>query len=437
MSNSVSRSLIAFLALAAAAHAGVIVVDAQNGPGTDFTTLKAALAAAANGDVLLVRTGVYDGAHVMLNKAVSIVADSGAGVAITNTDLTSPTNAALLVTGTFTSSMLIQGCTFQSVFLTPTTAAGGALRIATNTATGHVFVDDCAAITAVGNGIDVAGGCRTTLTRCFGTGGNAVVSGPVANSAGVGLFASTSIDGSFVSAFASDFTGGNGLDQPAALTPTLLAGGSGIRASTFGSSRKVLVSGTSIQGGVGGDTVSGPPNCTTPGAGGHGLEVIAGLGPYVVDPSFAGGAAGTDQSTCELTGVPGQPVAVTFLGLPPAPLVAQPSRISVASPVREGVTVTVSIQGPVNHAAFAVIGFAQTHVFEASLSGSLVATPNAIVALGALPPSGSVTLSTHAPSMPVGVDAGIVYLQPITQDMTTGQATLGAPAALVILDDSL
>lgn len=423
--------------LCAMAQAGVIVVDASNGPGTDFTTLKAALAAAADGDLLLVRTGTYDGSHLMLNKAVSIVADSGAGVAITNTDLTSLSTAALVVTGTINGSMLIQGCTFQSVFLTPTTATGGALRIATNSASGHVFVDDCAAIAAVGNGIDVAGGSRTTLTRCFGTGGNTHVSGPVANSAGVGLFASPSIDGSFLSTFASDFTGGNGLDQPAALTPTLLAGGSAIRASTLGSVRRFLVSGTSAQGGVGGDTVFGPPNCTTPGTGGHGLEINAGFGPYLVDSTLAGGAAGTDQSTCGLTGTPGQPVAVTFLGLPPAPLVAQPGRISVASPVREGVAVTVSLQGPVNHAAFAVIGFAQTHVFEASLSSSLVATPNAIVALGSLPPSGVVTLSTHAPAMPVGVDAGIVYLQPITQDMSTGQATLGAPAALVILDESL
>jgi hypothetical protein len=31
-----------------------------NGPGTDFTSLKAAIAAAANGDVVLMRSGVYD-----------------------------------------------------------------------------------------------------------------------------------------------------------------------------------------------------------------------------------------------------------------------------------------------------------------------------------------------------------------------------------------
>lgn len=433
----IARWFASTCAIAGAAHAGVIVVDAQNGPGTDFTSLKAALAAAANGDLLLVRTGVYDGSHVMLNKAVSIVADSGAGVAITNTDPTSLTTAALQVGGTFTGSMLIQGCTFQSTFLTPSTVAVGALRISTNSATGHVFVDDCAAVAAVGNGIDVAGGCRTTITHCFGTGGDAAVALPSTFAAGLGLFAATSIDGAFLSAFDSDFTGGRGLDQPAGNTPILLAGGAGIRASTFGSLRKILVSGTSAQGGEGGDTVSGPPNCTVPGAGGHGLEVIAGFGPYVVEPAFAGGAAGIDQSTCGLSGVPGQPVAVTFLGLPPVPLTAQPSRIAALGPVREGVAVTVSIQGPVNHSAFAIIGFSQTHVFEASLSGSLVVTPNAIVALGSLPPSGIVTLSTHAPSMPVGVDAGIVYLQPITQDVSTGQATLGAPAALVILDDSL
>jgi hypothetical protein len=48
----ISRLMLS-LVLAPVASAGVIVVDSNNGPGTDFTSLGPALTAAQNGDVLL------------------------------------------------------------------------------------------------------------------------------------------------------------------------------------------------------------------------------------------------------------------------------------------------------------------------------------------------------------------------------------------------
>src|SRR5436190_14794847 len=48
------------------------IVDASNGPGTNFLTISAAVAAASPGDVILVRPGAY-GEIVIVSKGLTIV----------------------------------------------------------------------------------------------------------------------------------------------------------------------------------------------------------------------------------------------------------------------------------------------------------------------------------------------------------------------------
>jgi hypothetical protein len=437
MSIRILAAALCVSSICAIAQSGVIVVDASNGPGTDFTSLKAALAAAANGDIVLMRSGVYDGFHVISGKSVSVVADAGATVTIKNSDMASFVTASLQVVGAIPGPVLIQGCRIESSLLTASTPASGALRIATTGTVGDVFIDSCVAEAEVGSAIEAVGTSRTTITQCEGHGGDSHILLPGTFPAGLGLFLASTAATAPTSVFASAFFGGNGMVQDPLSSSLLLSGGAGIRSTTLNSVRNKLISGTIAQGGDGSDATLGGPTCVAPGSGGHGVEVIAGFGPYYVDGSFAGGSAGIDPTPCASSASNGLPEGVTFLGLPGVHLAAQPSRVVSHAPVREGDAVTLSIEGPLNHAAFAVIGFSPTHVIAPELAGSLVVNPNTIVALGSMPPAGSITLSTHAPTMPVGVEAGIVYLQPITQDMTSGQATLGAPSALVILDQSL
>jgi hypothetical protein len=59
-------------ALALPLSATTYVVDAANGPGTNFTTIGAAVAAASPGDVILVRAGVYV-ENVVLNTGITII----------------------------------------------------------------------------------------------------------------------------------------------------------------------------------------------------------------------------------------------------------------------------------------------------------------------------------------------------------------------------
>src|SRR5687768_586086 len=52
------------------------IVDAANGPGTDFTDVPLAVQAASHGDTLIVRSGNYTTATT--NKGISLIGEAGA-----------------------------------------------------------------------------------------------------------------------------------------------------------------------------------------------------------------------------------------------------------------------------------------------------------------------------------------------------------------------
>jgi hypothetical protein len=78
-----SRLLTFTAALVGCANAAraqnVIVVDAAGGPGSDYTSLVAAVAAAIDGDILLLRSGIYanPGSKLSISKGLVMQADRG------------------------------------------------------------------------------------------------------------------------------------------------------------------------------------------------------------------------------------------------------------------------------------------------------------------------------------------------------------------------
>jgi len=70
------------LLLAAALSAQTFVVDAGNGPGTDYTSLAAATAAVPTGSTLRIRAGSFEG-FVIDAKGVTLLADAGVVVSQT------------------------------------------------------------------------------------------------------------------------------------------------------------------------------------------------------------------------------------------------------------------------------------------------------------------------------------------------------------------
>ncbi|MFO1077589.1 MAG: hypothetical protein U1E73_07670 [Planctomycetota bacterium] len=78
-STTCSALMAGVFAAALGAQGATWIVDVNNGPGTNFTSLQAAIFTASPGDLLLVRAGTYQPA--VLNQPLTIVADHGAAVA--------------------------------------------------------------------------------------------------------------------------------------------------------------------------------------------------------------------------------------------------------------------------------------------------------------------------------------------------------------------
>jgi hypothetical protein len=85
----------------------VHVVDAAGGTGSDFTSLAAAVSAASDGDVVLVRAGDYldfDGVF-LTGKGLTVVAEPGAAVV---------TDRIRVLDLPSSSQLLVQGLSFQT-----------------------------------------------------------------------------------------------------------------------------------------------------------------------------------------------------------------------------------------------------------------------------------------------------------------------------------
>ena len=76
-----SGLLVLILAAPMLAQNAVWVVGPASGPGIDFTDVQSAVSAAAQGDTILVNSGVY-APFVVTDKSVSLTASSGAAVTI-------------------------------------------------------------------------------------------------------------------------------------------------------------------------------------------------------------------------------------------------------------------------------------------------------------------------------------------------------------------
>jgi hypothetical protein len=96
--HPIAALTVVLVLLAPPARADVLVVDASG--GGDFSSLQAAIDAALDGDVLLVRSGAY-GALTVDGKALDVFADSGALVRVSGSSTLRnlPAGGALVLSG--------------------------------------------------------------------------------------------------------------------------------------------------------------------------------------------------------------------------------------------------------------------------------------------------------------------------------------------------
>lgn len=124
--------------ISASSAAATWIVDSNNGPGTNFTTISAAIIAAQPGDTIIVRAGVY-GENVIVNKGVTIV-----GWNATTYPVTVPTSYASAIWGTFgiTNIPSNERCTVSGlVILRPSPASG--ITVGILDSAGTIILDRC------------------------------------------------------------------------------------------------------------------------------------------------------------------------------------------------------------------------------------------------------------------------------------------------------
>src|SRR5690349_4869715 len=270
--GALAARVLIVLGLGATAIADVIVVDANG--GGQYTSIQTAIAAAQDGDILIVHTGTYP-AFTVDNRDLWIVSGNGAVVNVNGTVRVrnlAASKACLL------SGLQLTGVNTSTYDGTP------ALKIESNA--GNLRIEKCTMrgsdaypyddnLTG-GVGTVVTGSLRVALSNCSSTGGKGSSWTYLINGGRGGDAITT--QGSIVALYDSILTGGDGgIANYVIPGDSGGDGGDGCRVYDYG----ILASGSQIRGGRGGN------EWTVPGDGGNGLYVGAGQA-QLVDCILAG-----------------------------------------------------------------------------------------------------------------------------------------------------
>lgn len=395
----------------------VLVVDAAGGAA--FTEISAAVAVAAPGDVVLVRSGTY-APFVIDGLSLTVAADLGASVQVFG-GFPGP--------GGVQTRNLAAG---QSVVLRGlvVSAPGFTAALAVRDCQGAVLVEDCTFLGETTHtaftreAVRIQNSARVTLVRCLALGGTAVL-GALPFNGGHGLVVA---GGSAAHLYDCTLLGGCGT-----FYELLMVGDGGDGGHVMDGSF-LYASGSRFQGGDGGP---GSSPCLFPdaGDGGAGLRLL-GTPPQaeLLDIPAAGGLGGPGPGG-------GCPPGANGLGLDvesgTANIIPGVARtMSAAHPVREGQTLVIDFSGLAGD--LAVVGLSDAHqpVFLPALEGSLVVAPAplSITVFGVLPAAGTLTANVAIPPV-TGVDAALHFVQlaVATPTMPT-DIRLGTAQSLLLLD---
>ena len=424
-------ALLWLLAPVAAAAAGVVVIDPANGPGTDYTSITAYLLdVPANGDVLLLRSGTYAGGVVTGGLTLSFVADAGADVDFVNAGTGVVGGSALMVGANGGGAALVRGLTFS----TPEEGGVPLAVIGSDGPGRFVFVEECSVPTSGAAGATFGNAGRTAISRstfhgCIAdeTGGSTVY--------GIEGKPGAVVSQGRLAVFGSEFVGGRGLDGGLYGGEPLdaMAGAPGVM-TLDGTSAVKLFSRTVLTGGTGGDGAF-PGGCLLPGDGGDGVLVLSGSGVKAVAPTGALAAGGSAAPGCGPDGATGALLDHFPAAEAPAALPGTPATVVLSRVVREGQSAQLTVQDASGHYVALLVGFAPQFTYLEKFSGVLVVSATQVIEIGTLPGPGSITFSVPVPQLGAGVESLIVYVQPLTLD-PQGHKVLGAPSAMLMLDDS-
>lgn len=412
--------LVVLLAVAVSGAAQSIHLVSAAGDG-DFTTLQAAIDAAAPGDVLLVRPGEYAGA-VLSGKPLTLLAAEGEGVVVQGELFVEglPADTLTLINGLDVEgepgagqpALRAEHCA-GTLWVQSCELRGSAGQGSSNASTG-VFIDDCADVVFL----------RSTLL-----GGEAPFS-EFFNGGRTGLRAT----GSVLWSFESEFRGSNG-------KPGDDVGGSAGSGAVISQGAQLFAADGDFAGGFGGgasdefDVFCECFQCGAPGSGGRGLHVhtdssallhasrvLGGLGGQHVSTGSTGCAHGTDGQNLSVAA----DSSVTMF-----PGAARGLRVTPL--VREQSALDVSLFGQAGESVWMLVGVQTPGVLLPAKLASLHVNPATAVLLpaGVLPPGGFKLLGAQSPTLPAGLDAVVL----MTQAYFSGSGQLANATPSVILSD--
>jgi hypothetical protein len=394
--------LLAFLLIlpVATAQGHVFVVDAAGGPGSDFTQIGQATAAASDGDIVLVRTGDYRyrvfptelDDTLLSQKGLTVVADTGALVKAYELHVQGvPAGSFALLQGLelgIQDHAVIENC------LGPVWLSDVSISAETSLSASVVEVKDNAALTLVRSTLRGDPFLARSTVRAFraplqmfevdlqGSAG-----GPAMELVDASLWLS-----------GSNLRGGDGLDGWNATNGCNgLAGGDGLRLSFIGRATRARILDSVLARGAGGD-------------------------PFA--PTCAGGADGRDLVAT------GGAQAIFRAG--------QHRGLAATSPVRDDETLSIMLTGKPGDAFAVAFSWrpARDQASSAFDGPILLAAPARVFFAGTLPSSGTLTQSFAVRALPPGVEGRTGFVQAVFRDVATGRAVVSSPSAIVMLDDA-
>lgn len=236
------------------------LVDDTPGPGVNFTSLPAAVAAAASGDTLRIRDGNYAGFSVS-GKALTLRQDGAGTVTIGAVEVTAVPTGAVFVLSNLRLDKLGQ------------TGPLAALQVGGGTV---VALDcDMSGVQGSGNGLRLESGAVVHAHRCAMSGGDAGASS--GQLIAIGLPGAWIADGAKLVAVDCDFVGG---DVPYSSSAFAAWGGAGIQSDGTVELRDVDVFGGDVS-----------PSYYSQGSGGFGAACYSGTMLLAGDSSVTGGQA--------------------------------------------------------------------------------------------------------------------------------------------------
>jgi hypothetical protein len=434
MNSSLRLAGLVLALTAPTAVAEVWVVDQTGGPGSDFTAIQPAVNAAASGDLILVRPGIYAGFTVTA-KGLEISAEFQSRFQLASGALVSVQNLTAQ-----------QGFALRGAEDLPNESGDTGARLRIRDCAGWVWVEDChlteppSPLTyASTNGnaklrFDDVG--RAVVQRCDLTGGNGRSHSIIGDAGHPGLWAERV--GS-LAVHDCELRGGDGgfnLDSDGGPSGH---GGAGL---VLVSVPTTVLTGAVAVGGAGGSGTG--EVCFGGASGGHGVEVQEPLFQeppsghlYVLDLDAVGGPGGGDFAC----GPPGDAPAGLAVSAPPQLLTVLPGAartLQAASPVEEGQTLNLRLAGQAGDLATLGFGAAPAALPLPDFFGALLIGDAAplVQFVGVVPASGFLVVPVPIPPLPGTVSNLSVLSQGVFVTPTL-EVRLGGGTRVTLIPDNL